>query len=496
MSGRTRANRPTRWVDDVEVSGGRLQPLVRLAAASLVATLLVLSPAVLLGPWRVGPSDLIGLAWLTLTVLVSSRLALLAVRQRFEPIESTFWCFLYVMVVVAGLLQLRLGSFPWPGIYPPRTVVAGFGTVIVGCCAYFLGFRLGGRLLLRHLDGVLRRPVSVRRLVLLSVLVVPGAALVLVLLGASLVSPRHFFVSSTIRDLSMPGYVASMWLIRIVPFVCFLGYCLAYRAAGRAGRRRRWPLAVGGLVTGLLAVVGGNPIIAPRFWLGTMLLSVLLLLPWTRFRYATALWITMVLLGLGVVFPHADAFRTSLLVDKNMGASLSEIGGSVKLELLRGNFDTLQQTMNAHEYVKSEGFRGGRQVAGAFLFWVPRDMWEGKPIQSGEYVASALGYNFRNFGLPLWSEGYIAGGWAGVIAIMAVFGLMSGWLAKEYRKLARNGCGGEASLLALVIFIPYQVFLIRGSLLNALAFVAPVIILAWMLGERGRSELSRSGVRV
>ena len=61
--------------------------------------------------------------------------------------------------------------------------------------------------------------------------------------------------------------------------------------------------------------------------------------------------------------------------------------------------------MNIVKYVHFEGYTYGYQVLGLFTFWIPREIWLGKPLASGVIAASFLGYSFTNVSSPLWAEG-------------------------------------------------------------------------------------------
>lgn len=110
---------------------------------------------------------------------------------------------------------------------------------------------------------------------------------------------------------------------------------------------------------------------------------------------------------------------------------VAAFGRDVETYLVRVDFDGFKQTVDTWIYTLSEGYRFGENFLGAALFFVPRGLWPGKPIDSGYLVSTSLGYSYNNVANTLPSEGFISFGYLGALGVMALFG----WFVSrtEYR---------------------------------------------------------------
>ena len=72
--------------------------------------------------------------------------------------------------------------------------------------------------------------------------------------------------------------------------------------------------------------------------------------------------------------------------------------------LLNVDFDGFMQITSTIQYLESEPIRWGNNFLGVVLFFVPRGLWEGKPIDTGVIVSEGLGYWYNNVASPLPAE--------------------------------------------------------------------------------------------
>lgn len=149
------------------------------------------------------------------------------------------------------------------------------------------------------------------------------------------------------------------------------------------------------------------------------------------------------------------------------------------LESIKEVFDSLHydayiNLLATIEYVSTEGFFFGGQVIGTLFFFIPRAFWTSKPLSSGELIGNYLmerhDFFFNNLSNPIVSEGYIDFGIIGVIMyafILSYFMLTSKmWI--QGRDPFRN--------ITAFYFSVHLMFLIRGDLLNGVAyFLGPFI---------------------
>jgi hypothetical protein len=149
------------------------------------------------------------------------------------------------------------------------------------------------------------------------------------------------------------------------------------------------------------------------------------------------------------------------------------------LESIKAVFDSLHydayiNLLATIEYVSTEGLLFGGQVIGTLFFFIPRTFWTFKPLSSGELIGNYLierqEFFFNNLSNPIVSEGYIDFGIIGVIMyafILSCFMLTSKlWI--QGRDPFRN--------ITAFYFSVHLMFLIRGDLLNGVAyFIGPFI---------------------
>jgi hypothetical protein len=142
------------------------------------------------------------------------------------------------------------------------------------------------------------------------------------------------------------------------------------------------------------------------------------------------------------------------------------------------DYDAFQQLMNAVVCAGERGWAYGWQLLGTALFWVPRGIWLGKPVPSGQLVAEAMGYPYQNLSLPLWGEFYLDGGVVATIVLFVAYGFLVRRLEAAY---ISDQSGTDSFVRLLVpLYAAFQVFLLRGTLMSALAFLMPVVALLWV----------------
>jgi len=163
------------------------------------------------------------------------------------------------------------------------------------------------------------------------------------------------------------------------------------------------------ILIALLAIataVENNPFSTARFQVGTILLSIYFVFPWSKNKAMVAIY--ALLIGLIVVFPYADLFRSSN--HANLEVRIEQYRNSNPLAV-KVDYDSFQQVMNAVRMVDHDGLEWGHQISSAFLFWVPRGIWPGKALPTGVLIAERSGYSFTNMSAPLWIEFFVDGGW-------------------------------------------------------------------------------------
>ena len=146
-----------------------------------------------------------------------------------------------------------------------------------------------------------------------------------------------------------------------------------------------------------------------------------------------------------------------------------------------GDFDGFQSTINAVQYINSEGYQLGRSLGSAVLFFVPRSIWPEKSIGLGGESAEFIGYPFLNVSSPLPAELYADFGFMSVFLVGFVIGYLWNKCDLYYTYAKSTGLEGVdkfVMLLPTTIFVGYLMILLRGSLVGVLGpfFLSMMIV--------------------
>lgn len=446
----------------------------------------VFAPMALILSGNYSEFDIVILYVWIIVAYASWRLSSLTIKGQKRLISITFWIFVYVFLGLAPLLQVAADAFPWPGHYTDETIVKAIFLVLSGLVAYDLGYNLNKPILLRKLvlkTLFVRRPVSRKRVLLLSLLVLFLTPLLVRQVGGIelLFMTRHerfMTLRYLIGGEGQAIFQVFIAIIRTPIFVASLMLLVLFWF------KREKKLAVNWrerflLISLLIATfVINNPVSSPRFWFGTIVLSVVFASLPRRPHYLTG-WVFGLIILLIFVFPFFDLFRNTF--DVNLSQRIAST--TVDNELIRnGDYDAFQQILNTAKYVQNNGLTYGKQLLGTALFWFPRSVWAGKPIPTGELVAIYSRYNYTNLSLPLWGELYIDGGFILVISLFCFYGAVVNIIEDHY---VRSQQKYPAYLNAFVpAYAAYQFFLLRGTLMSAFAYLVPVLLCMYICTSR------------
>ncbi len=178
-----------------------------------------------------------------------------------------------------------------------------------------------------------------------------------------------------------------------------------------------------------LLLIFKNPFMEKRSGLGPVYFCLLFLfipkLLNSNIKTTLALYASMILImPLLAIFTHVNASFSEVLEKPSL------ITKALNSETLLSNFNTLHFDAYANflatqEYASIDGFSKGEQLGSAFFFFVPRSIWESKPITTGQLVGNHLiekhDFWFNNLSNPYISEAYLNFGIVGIILFAFVF---------------------------------------------------------------------------
>lgn len=401
---------------------------------------------------------------------------------RVRVVALGFWLFGYVWLGLAPLAMLATDSYPRGFLVDDRTSFTATAVVEVGLLAYSAGSALAGRRSGRRstvIEPLLARRVAPARVVLLC-----GLAL---LLAAALIPGEGglsaFFASRQAANEAAGGASSSgtagralaVWSLSVPAFWALVALVHVPRRSDgdRVLRGLRWILLP--LLLAVNAVVN-NPVSQPRFWAGTVVLTLVFAASGMRRPRAFRIGAAAILATVLVVFPYSDYFRYTKREPVHV-VSLAEQFTT------NGDYDAFQQIQTGIDYVHQDGYAPSRAL-GPPLFFVPRSVWPGKPDDAGIALAKHAGYQFDNLSAPLWVESYM---WAGIGSVIAVFGLIGavGRRVDEARHRLRHRPGTLAALL-VPAFAFYQLVLLRGSLMAVMGPLALLVVIPLAISTRAR----------
>jgi len=420
----------------------------------------------------------------------SVRLAAMASSGSQCIVTATFWIFVYIFLAVAPFLQIATQHFPWPGLYDDTLLVKSCVIIIAGLIAFEIGHYLIPARKGFFIPKILNRPINASIIPILGITALASIPYFLSRSGGveMLFVPRSVKNQLLMSEIDLPTMMLLTHGFSTPIYVLAIAALVVWTARHTKGQRTAWLWKAMAITMLGAALVINNPISTARFKVGTILLSILFVLPWQRWSSTAA--ISGTIFGLLVLFPLADLFRHTL--DANLSARLEQTSAINELTD-NGDYDAFQMVANAAKVMEQSGtdFQLGGQVSGALLFWVPRAIWPNKPIATGEWIAERQGYGYTNLSAPLWVELFIDGGW-----FLLMIGFMGyGYLVRvidRWHAISHNS--GQVRIVSILIpiYAGYQFFLLRGALMPAVAYLAPIVLVALVCGihtNRGRSKV-------
>ncbi len=413
------------------------------------------------------------------------------------------WMFSYSWIAVSGLTQSLADANPLGLTLSPALATEQAALLLFGLLCFDLATHVRpGSLLPQRWTAVrsaLSRPWSGRVLsprrvmVLAGVTLVTAPAFVAVLGGPSALLSSREAISDT---LSTSGLYSSSTnasggtvfvLGGCLPFIALL--CLGRLLADDPAVRRRvlpWVFVVGLVADNVLI---NNPISNARYWAFAVVLGLFFTWRVSARPAVIAVFVTVFAMSSLVVFPYLDQFRYTEASIQKYGLHDDRYTEPVDYVLAKTDYASVTDVAVVIRYVDREGHTWGRQLLGSALFWVPRSVWPDKPDNTAFIVADSIGFPNRNLDSPLWAEGYVDFGWVGTALLLGGAGLIARRLDDAFVLLRRARAVVVRRAVPMVaVAVPmvagYEYILLRGSLLQAMARLAVMVVLLLLVSRR------------
>lgn len=424
------------------------------------------------------------LAWFV--VLISSMRISMSVNDKgHRIIDITFWIYVYVFLGISPMLQLTSRNMPWGGTYSDDIIIASFVLIYIGIFSYQIGTFFSKLKFSFFFDFINKlcvfRDIDPNKTVLLNFIALAISMIIIFWLGdlKILFLPRHFQTITLMELLEGPSLAKFLIFSTLLRVPIFIGLILLWALWSNNNRsiQHNFKFDIRYKILFFLLLFANllinNPINSARYWFGTIALSLFFVsFRWLR-NGSLAICGTAIVLGMIFVFPFADLFRHTTNPDISIEFSTHRISKEL---VENGDYDSFQQILNTIEHVQYYGLTHGKQILGTIMFWVPRSLWKNKPVASGILVAESAGYDYTNLSLPLWAEAYLDGGLIGAIFVFMAYGFIIGLVERVY---STNRFLYQATFLDVLIplYAAYQIFLLRGTLMSAIAYFMPIILI-------------------
>ena len=218
----------------------------------------------------------------------------------------------------------------------------------------------------------------------------------------------------------------------------------------------------------VLILVFKNPFMEKRSGLGPIYFSILFLF-WPRLfnsniKTTLILYFSLIIvMPIMAVFTHVNSSFSKIITNPKI------ITSSINADVLLSNFNTINFDAYANflatiENVSEYGYSFGEQLSSAFFFFIPRSIWDTKPLTSGQYVGDYLiekhNFWFNNISNPFVSEAYLNFGIFGIV----IFAIIFGFFFSKALQLLKS----EDYLKKIVAFFMaiHMVYFLRGDFTN------------------------------
>jgi hypothetical protein len=307
--------------------------------------------------------------------------------------------------------------------------------------------------------------------------------------GAAAAAIQGFSEGAGVGGLSGTLAILNSNLMRMLPVVALLAALLVLTRASR-GRQFLAPLV---LVLGAGSLVVNNPLAASRMFFTTNLIG--FCAPFLLRRLKTGAVVVVAILGGLAILPALGQARNALDLEEFAASGYLSLTSPLDYLASNGDVDSLGMTALCQKWVDRFGHRWGMQILGAFLFWVPRVIWAGKPVGTGMMVTEDLGFEFTNFSPPITAEALVDFGLIGVPILGAIVGFVLARLDAAYWAPGRQALGSTCRIIDAIypFWLVCVVYFTRGDLFASLGFTVGFTFWALPLGLGMTLFRSRTG---
>ena len=370
-------------------------------------------------------------------------------------IDLSFWIYILIFIGFAFFFQLNNLNFPWMDYrISTQHIVHAVLIFILGISSFIIG-----RYFFNKEYYTLKRDVSFKKFNLLTGLCFVMILFIISQVGlTALALPRVFYSQAIFQSNNLLLPLFSNLAETLLPLCIII--TLYFFKNNQISKERLF-------ITILLVFSFVNPIRSSR--LEFFLLILIFYLYFIRFN--SKLWAISLILGLTIIFPVADIFRSFEINNNNAG--LFDFNKS----FTSGDFDGPSGNLIAILYLKNYSYLFGSNYLGALLSYIPRSIWQGKPYGTGYTVSNGVGLEYPNIGINMWAEAYLAFGYIGVVIFFILFGKIIQHLQMNFEK-------DFFSYLLYIYFSCAMIFILRGEVFQVGLRLVPLILVCYLITSK------------
>ncbi len=331
-------------------------------------------------------------------------------------VDFLFNFFFLFFIALPAHAQISAGVFPWNAQLSNIHQALGFGLIALSHGSYLAGMSIAlRRTIEQHFTQANEITSSAD---LFYTRWAAGFALVSVLFAVA-AGPSNLFQVRFGRDFGDGLTQQFLFIARSISLLAMVMMLSLSRFASSFDLRR-WNLLAALFFAPFLLIINYPPALARFTLMGFLIALSATFIDYSRPRIKIIMALVAAAM-LFTVFPVLKVLATGVPLSQ----LLSSIGSVDYQEyLLNVDVDGYMQIVSTVEYLLGEGggLRWGNNFLGVLLFFVPRAIWPGKPIDTGEIVSVSLGYWFNNVASPLPAEALMAFGLLGPLIIFAAIG--------------------------------------------------------------------------
>lgn len=370
--------------------------------------------------------------------------------------------FLLFFIALPALLQVSKRVFPWFAMLQPLHVCGAFGVLALSHLALHFGYIMSEQKInSKNSDNIIQQGFKIDDAKYYSRCAWIFA--ILATLFALMAGPSNLFVARfELADAELKGMSQQfLFMCRSLSLLAMVMLFFLVKYSPFQGIKRQNIYAIL-IFLPLFAMINYLPAL-PRFILFGIFIAlstafVDYFIPKIKFIVSI---ISVAILF--IVFPTIKSLGRGEF--DSSGLEQRTGVGAITDYLLRVDFDGFMQIASTVEYYMNGigPIRFGENFIGVVFFFVPRAIWSSKPIDTGEIVATGLGYSYTNVSSPLPAEALMG---FGIFGPILVFFLLAIFITKLERnsKSPKKSVENLSAIILYAITMGFIVIILRGAL--------------------------------